>query len=93
MSTEEEAAQAIDALAGTVFNGRTIRVQKSLPRDEAKKQAKKRDVGVTKLYVGNVAFDATKDDIMDLYSGEDKEKFCLHTFETPNAIILTILCF
>jgi RNA recognition motif-containing protein len=41
MSSPEEVQKAVDALHGTMYEGRTIRVQKSLPQEEAKKQARK----------------------------------------------------
>lgn len=41
MSSPEEVEAAIENCAGTSFGGRTIRVSKSLPKDQVKKQAVK----------------------------------------------------
>ena len=41
MSSPEEVESAIEKFTGFSFQGRTIRVSKSLPKDEIKKQAKK----------------------------------------------------
>lgn len=41
MSSPEELKQAVDGLDGREFGGRVLRVQESLPKAEAKKQAKK----------------------------------------------------
>lgn len=41
MGSKEEVQAAIDSLGGTSFGGRTLRVSESLPKDEAKKQAKR----------------------------------------------------
>jgi RNA recognition motif-containing protein len=38
MSSPEECDKAIENFGGSSFNGRVIRVTKSLPKDEAKKQ-------------------------------------------------------
>ena len=41
MSSPEEVAAVVNALHQTDYGGRSLRVQASLPKDEAQKQAKK----------------------------------------------------
>lgn len=68
MSSQEEVQAAIENLSGTDVGGRSIRVSESLPKDQAKKQVKVVDEGAQKIYVGNFPFDATEEDVKELYS-------------------------
>jgi len=68
LASKEEVQTAIDSLAGSEFGGRSLRVNTSLPKDEAKKQTKKTDEGAQKVYVGNMPFDATREDVEELFS-------------------------
>lgn len=68
LGSKEEVKAAIDNLAGSEFGGRTLRVNASLPKDEARKQAEKTDEGAQKIYVGNLPFDATRKDVEDLFT-------------------------
>lgn len=45
MGSEEEREAAIADVDGTMVGGRTIRVNKSLPKDEVSKKSKKREIG------------------------------------------------
>lgn len=70
MSSPEEVEKAVEALHEVNFGGRTIRVTPSLPKDQVKQQPKKRDAiaeGMKKIYIGNLPFDASAEDIMDFY--------------------------
>ena len=117
MSSPEEVTAAVSALHQTDYGGRSLRVQASLPKDEAQKQAKKKgttqscifivvhferciagvllcedattvnsrtnirskslDVGMQKLYVGNLSFDSTKEDVQKYFAkfGDVKEVY------------------
>lgn len=74
MSSEAEVDSAVEALDGNQFEGRVIRVTKSVPKEDVKKSPKKRQVmeGGGKIYVGNLPFDATKEDLIEYY-GEQGE--------------------
>jgi len=66
MSSEEERDSAIEKLNQTEIDGRTIYVDKAKPRSEKKKAEK---VSTSKkLYVGNISYDSTKDDLIELFS-------------------------
>ncbi|CAB9522689.1 29 kDa ribonucleoprotein A, chloroplastic [Seminavis robusta] len=76
MASQEECQAAIDNLNGSEFNGRTLRVNPSLPKDKAKKQARKTDDGTQKLYVGNLPFESSQEDISELFSKYGKVTDC-----------------
>lgn len=63
MSSAEECDKAIESLGGSSFKERTIRVSKSLPKEDVKKQNFKRE----KLYVGNLPFEVTKEDLIGVF--------------------------
>jgi len=84
MATPEECQACIDALDGSTMGGRTIRVNKSVPKDQLAQQqspaaAPRRELpeGLKKIYVGNIPFEATVEEITNLYQdfGEVKEVF------------------
>lgn len=81
MSTEAEVDAAVAALHETEIGGRKIRVQKSLPKDEAQKQqrkfAPKQDENAQKIYVGNLPYDVDLEDVKAIYAkfGEIKDAF------------------
>lgn len=82
MSTAEELEAAISAVDGTHLENRSVRVMKSVNKDEVgerKAAAPKRErsntgasngppAGTKKIYVGNIPFSVTKDELKDLYS-------------------------
>lgn len=72
MSSAEDMHAAIRALNGEDFNGRELRVSESVPKDQLKKKgpAEKRPVmeGCKKLYLGNLPFDITRDDISNFFA-------------------------
>ena len=80
MSTAEEMQAAIDALDGTTMGGRTVRVSRSLPKDQlpdrtggsnAGRDYQKVPEGYKKIYMGNIPFACTNEEIMDYYSDYD----------------------
>eukprot|EP00521_Asterionellopsis_glacialis_P014551 CAMPEP_0195292048 /NCGR_PEP_ID=MMETSP0707-20130614/8581_1 /TAXON_ID=33640 /ORGANISM="Asterionellopsis glacialis, Strain CCMP134" /LENGTH=363 /DNA_ID=CAMNT_0040352427 /DNA_START=35 /DNA_END=1126 /DNA_ORIENTATION=+ len=80
MSSEEELQAAIDALNGTQLAGRTIRVNKSLPKDKMTKKPRNRNEvedGFMKIYVGNIPFDTNRDELVEFYEqyGNVKEVY------------------
>ena len=64
MSTEGEMNAAIEGLNGQQFEGRILRVSKSVPKEQ---QEKRQDDGLGKIYVGNLPFTATRDEVMEFY--------------------------
>lgn len=85
MGTPEELQAAIDAVDSLMFGGRTLRVVKSVPKDqqEPKPVYKKNTVeesGYKKIYVGNIPFTTTKDDLVEYFrsvveSGEIRDVY------------------
>lgn len=80
MSTEEELEAAVANLDGVMFNERLLRVTKSVPKEEIKKTPRNKSpepVDGQKIYVGNLPFEATREQLMELYSqyGEVKSVF------------------
>jgi RNA recognition motif-containing protein len=65
MATNAELEAAIAALDGQQFEGRVLRVGKSVPKEQ---QEKKQDENIGKIYVGNLPFTATKDAVMKFFS-------------------------
>mmetsp|Transcript_38649 Transcript_38649/g.116069 ORF Transcript_38649/g.116069 Transcript_38649/m.116069 type:complete len:377 (-) Transcript_38649:454-1584(-) len=56
--------KAVDALDQTQFQGRTLYVNESKPKEEQKK-----DLEASKLYVGNISYDTTKEDLVEYFGG------------------------
>ena len=83
MGSEEEVQACIDAIDGTMFQGRQIRVTRSVPKDQlpARSFPQKRkeglEEGLKKLYVGNIPFSTTVEAIQQFYEefGEVKSVF------------------
>jgi RNA recognition motif-containing protein len=70
MSSDAEVQAAVDAFDGSTFGGRVIRVTKSVAKDQVEKKPKRKVAeGGGKIYVGNLPFDATKEELMDYYGG------------------------
>jgi RNA recognition motif-containing protein len=70
MSSDAEVQLAVDAFDGSTFGGRVIRVTKSVAKDQVEKKPKRKVAeGGGKIYVGNLPFDATKEELMDYYGG------------------------
>lgn len=70
VESEEMIASAVEAFNNMDMGGRSMRVNKLLPKEEVQQRQNKRDKNYTpdgqkKLYVGNLPFDATYDDIKD----------------------------
>mmetsp|Transcript_24062 Transcript_24062/g.44705 ORF Transcript_24062/g.44705 Transcript_24062/m.44705 type:complete len:411 (+) Transcript_24062:204-1436(+) len=71
VESEEDVERAVEALDGAEVGGRTIRVNKLLPKDQVpnrnRNDRKFVAEGKKKLYVGNVPFDSTPEDLRDLF--------------------------
>ena len=67
MSTQEAADAAIAGLHQKEINGRNINVNMSLPVGEAPPNRRKVFVPRTKIYVGNLPFEADQNDLADLF--------------------------
>lgn len=68
MSTAEELDAAIEAMHDSSFGGRVLRVTKSVPKDQVEKKERPKTPKGKKIYVGNIPFDLTKEEIIDFYS-------------------------
>jgi RNA recognition motif-containing protein len=78
MSSSEELEAAIAAVDGTMVEGRELRVMKSVAKgDVAKSNAPRKErsegpggppKGTKKIYMGNVPFSVTKEEVKDFYS-------------------------
>mmetsp|Transcript_23994 Transcript_23994/g.51942 ORF Transcript_23994/g.51942 Transcript_23994/m.51942 type:complete len:370 (-) Transcript_23994:408-1517(-) len=62
LASRESLLKSVEALDQNSFFGRTIYANESLP-----KRNKKRQMSETKLYVGNISFDTTADDLKDFF--------------------------
>mmetsp|Transcript_37637 Transcript_37637/g.45993 ORF Transcript_37637/g.45993 Transcript_37637/m.45993 type:complete len:397 (-) Transcript_37637:186-1376(-) len=67
LSSEEAAQKAIDEMNESDVGGRIITVKAQLKPGEQKPKKKFNPVEGTKLYVGNLPFDAEKEDIMEYF--------------------------
>lgn len=67
VGTEDDIAKAVDALNGLQVGDRPLRVSKSLDKDQIRSKKPARD-DKNKLFVGNLPFKATREDIRDLFS-------------------------
>jgi len=103
VESEEMITAAVDAFNQMSLDGRNMRVNKLLPKEEVEQRQNKRDKNFTpegqkKLYVGNLPFDATYDEIKDYFEqyGEVKDLyipmrddkprgFCFITMEAEGA--------
>lgn len=73
MSSAEDMQAAIDALNGQDFNGRELRVSESVPKDQLVKKkgpVEKKPLadGYKKIYLGNLPFDVSRDDISEYFA-------------------------
>ena len=90
LATEEELETAVSVLDNSDLNGRLLRVSKSLPKDQLEKKQPVRaerpelQDGYKRVYVGNLPFDCTKEEVAELYSeyGEVNEVFFPRNAET-----------
>jgi len=103
VENEDSITSAVDAFNEMYFDGRNMRVNKLLPKEEVQNRNNRRDKNFTpdgqkKMYVGNLSFDATYDDIKehfgqygevsDLYipMRDDRPRgFCFITMPTESA--------
>jgi RNA recognition motif-containing protein len=103
VESEAMITSAVDAFNEMYFDGRNMRVNKLLPKEEVQQRNNRRDKNFTpdgqkKMYVGNLSFDATYDDIKehfeqygevsDLYipMRDDRPRgFCFITMPTESA--------
>lgn len=67
MKDEDEAQAAIEGLNGINLEGRTIEVNASLPRGQAPPKRNRRFEPRTKIYIGNLPFDATPDSLSTIF--------------------------
>jgi len=72
VESEDMISAAVEAFNNIDLDGRSIRVNKLLPKEEVQQKQNKRDKnfvpdGQKKLYVGNLSFDATYDDIKNIF--------------------------
>jgi len=63
MPDRGEMESAVEALDRTSFGGRTIYVNESKPKDIQKEELEQ-----SKLYVGNISYDTTRDDLLGFFS-------------------------
>lgn len=69
MESEEERDLAIEKLNETDVDGRTVYVAKAKPRSEKKAGDRVNDDSLNKkLYVGNISYDTTREDLMEFFS-------------------------
>jgi len=103
VESEDMIVKAVEAFNQMDLDGRSMRVNKLLPKEEVQNRQNKRDKNYTpdgqkKLYVGNLPFDASYDEIkdhfeqygevMDLYipMRDDRPRgFCFVTLEAESA--------
>ncbi|GKY98873.1 hypothetical protein MPSEU_000843200 [Mayamaea pseudoterrestris] len=70
VGSEEQIDQAITALDGSEFSGRTIRVKRSVPKDQVEKkvpEVPQVPEGYSRLYVANLPFEATKEELVEFF--------------------------
>jgi RNA recognition motif-containing protein len=67
MGSPEEMEAAVAGLDNQQVNGRMLRVNKSLPKEDVPKKERREQDGAQKLYVGNIPFEATKEALMEFY--------------------------
>jgi len=69
MNSKEEMEKAIEELNGREVGGRTINVKLSLPKDELpKKKKRERPAVENKMYVGNLPYGVSRDEVKELFS-------------------------
>ena len=68
MATQEMADAAIAALDKTDMDGREIKVSLSLPVGDAPPNTRKEFAPRTKIYIGNMPFEATAEELAELFS-------------------------
>jgi RNA recognition motif-containing protein len=71
VASDEELEKVVSNLDETIFGGRKIRVNKSVPKGElVPKKKNERTVmeGFSNIYVGNLPFDTTADELVAFYS-------------------------
>lgn len=71
MSTEEELTAVIDALQETQLGGRTVYVSKAQPKGEVGEKT-----SMTKMYIGNISFDTTSDELLEHFGQWGQVKDC-----------------
>lgn len=67
LSQPEECDLVVEKLNQQMFEGRILRVSKSAPRNDPVQQQKDTDDSRKKIYVGNIPFETTKEELMDFY--------------------------
>jgi len=78
---EESAKAAIEALDGTIFLGREVIVNESVPKGQkppnSRREFSEGGGNTRRLYVGNLSFDADEETLLDLFTefGDVKEVF------------------
>jgi len=69
MGSPEEVETVVEKLDQTMFGGRVIQVNKSLPKEQLPpRKEKKSDEGVKKIYVGNLPFETTQEELTEFYN-------------------------
>lgn len=66
--SDEELETAVSSLDGSQYNGRVLRVSKSVPKEQIQKKERREPEGVGKIYVGNLNFKSTREEISELYA-------------------------
>lgn len=64
MATKEEMDAAVEGVNGRLLDGRVLRASPSLPKEQQPKKSDA-DNGMGKVYVGNVAYDTTKEMLVE----------------------------
>lgn len=67
VGTDEEVPKAVSALDGIELEGRPLRISRSLPKSKIRSTKKTFD-GSKKLYIGNIPFTSTDDDLREYFS-------------------------
>jgi RNA recognition motif-containing protein len=67
MATPEDVQAAIAGMDGRLFNGRVLRATPSVPKEDQPKRTDT-DNGMGKMYVGNLAFETTKEELVDFFA-------------------------
>lgn len=79
MANREEMERACEMLNKTEFEGRTINVYESKPKEERQSKGAQLNYGSiegTRIYVGNISFDASTEDVKDYFSKFGEVKDC-----------------
>ena len=77
ISTEDELQNAIEQVNGQEIDGQAVRVSKSATKEEIAKKREAETAGLQKIYVGNIPFDCTTEELKEYFQeyGEVTDAF------------------